>query len=1593
MDYKISVIVPGYQVENYIRQCLDSIAGQSFNQIQVIMVDDGSQDGTGAIMDQYAENYDHFQVIHQENKGLGAARNVGVAYAEGEYLAFVDGDDYLSLDAYEVLYRMAQHTHSDIVVGGVNRFNSKKNIRSWLHKKAIYDTKEKTHITQTPSLLYDTTAWNKLYKRSFWEKHQFSFPEGMLYEDIPVTIPAHFLASSVDIVEKTIYYWRIRENDDQSITQRKNDIGNFMDRLKALEMVRAFMTKHPVPQEIRLANQFKYLIVDYYFYLKALPSADSVHINQLQQLLSKELKEFDPSVYTKLPARLNLAYQLVLQNKMEDVIRLMKMKRRRDLNFKPYQKDGHWYKKYSFSETMKHQPICVDQSLEAVSRVQTMGWADKDHFTITGHAYIEGIDSKSRSQVRMSAVLVNLENGKQLALPVTLTKDPSVTRKWGTIKTRRFNPLLRVYDYDWSQFTIKIAANDSLDQLNVGRWAIELMLIVQGVERTIRLGNPNDETMDAVFRVVGGKAWKIHNNGNYQLSLDVYEPDVLIHDGSVVNNQLVLIGRKNRQVEDICFSLFNTKTKKTTVFVPEIHTDAPDKQFELIIPNEKLGEMTFDQTGWMVGYHLSGQPIPYPVCNALTHPDSVHLLANRDILIETDEERVMIFASKWQHPTVQYLSLAEQTLTLELHLPETSFSDTLAIEKRWLIFESQNNAAPVTFDLPNRLPDAHTYTVHANLIEKNGSFKMFTTGAWNLYLEELHVDQTGRKQVIKRPVILSNVLREQAAICYTEGKLSFCSEIGSHFSLQFLTEIKWSFLDQSTRRRKFIKWYLYPLMRFLPIKKNVIVFESLWGRAFNDNPKAIFDSISQTYGKKYKYIWFLNNEYTPVTAPAQAVRKNSWRYFYYLARGKYFVENTNLPDFYVKRKGQIEMQTLHGTFMKTMGLDEKVTFNTRKKQNALLKRSGRWDYLISPSPYMSDIAAKAFMFQNKMVPCGFPRNDLLYQKNDPQSIAAIKKKLHLPADKKIILYAPTFRQRDQFDLKLDLEQLEKSLSSEYVLLLRLHYFIASKLERDAANEFVSDVSYYPDIQELFLVADVMITDYSSVMFDYAHLRRPMVFFAYDLDQYRNQLRGMYLDYEQTVPGPIVQTNEELIDALLNLPGSHDYQEKYEQFINKFCTFGRGDSAKTAAEQLLSPDIELQPGEPFLRNLIKKKTSFVYPALFRRLGRLPRKKIVLFESFFGKQYSDNPRAIYEYMKAHCPDYQLIWNVQKGYEAVFKKEKVPYVIKYSYRGLLKWAQAKYWVNNSRWPLWLPKPKDTVYLQTWHGTPLKRLGADIEHITMPGMTLQKYHSQFTSEARKWDYCLAPNAYSSEIFKRAFEVQGEMIPSGYPRNDLLYNKNNPEEISQLKSKLGIPNDKKVILYAPTWRDNEYKKIGHYTFELKLDLKRMQEKFGTETVLLVRLHYLIADQIDLSAFNDYVLNVSDYPDIRELYLVSDCLITDYSSVFFDFANLKRPIIFYTYDLDDYGNEIRGFYFDLEKEAPGPIVKDMDHLLPAVREALDYKGTNPYPDFYQRFCEWEDGSSSERVVKALLSGKITKRHEPMKKRTIEDSKQTDRQPV
>lgn len=367
-----------------------------------------------------------------------------------------------------------------------------------------------------------------------------------------------------------------------------------------------------------------------------------------------------------------------------------------------------------------------------------------------------------------------------------------------------------------------------------------------------------------------------------------------------------------------------------------------------------------------------------------------------------------------------------------------------------------------------------------------------------------------------------------------------------------------------------------------------------------------------------------------------------------------------------------------------------------------------------------------------------------------------------------------------------------------------------------------------------------------------------------------------------------------------------------------------------------------------------------------MGNLLRKnqEMIIFESFLGKQYSDNPRAIYEFIKVHNPNFKMYWSIERKSVEKFKHLDINYVKRFSLKWLLLMNRSKFWVTNSRLPIWIPKPRDTVYIQTWHGTPLKKLAADMDEVHMPGTNTEQYKKNFLKEASKWDYLISPNHYSTEIFKRAFQFDKEIIESGYPRNDYLINHNTNSEISKIKNKMKIHDDKKVILYAPTWRDNQYYGRGRYKFELDLDLDKLQQHLSDEYVIVLRLHYLIAEDLDLTPFQGFVIDASYHEDIRELYLISDMLVTDYSSVFFDYANLKRPMLFYVHDIEEYRDNLRGFYFDFEKEAPGPLVRTTDELLKEInRLKTGYNEDEGIEKFYHMFCSLEDGKASERITR------------------------------
>ena len=215
---RISVVVPIYNVEAYLAECLESLAGQTVRDLEVIMVDDGSTDSSAAIAERFAARDGRFRLIRQANGGLSAARNTGIDAAGGELLAFVDSDDALPPNAYELLLRALDRTGSDFATGNVHRLLGTDKSQVAFLARAFAVTRLKTHVTRFRPLLADRTAWNKLWRRSFWDEHDLRFPDGRVHEDIPVVLPAHFMARSVDVVAEPVYYYRVRESGAASIT-------------------------------------------------------------------------------------------------------------------------------------------------------------------------------------------------------------------------------------------------------------------------------------------------------------------------------------------------------------------------------------------------------------------------------------------------------------------------------------------------------------------------------------------------------------------------------------------------------------------------------------------------------------------------------------------------------------------------------------------------------------------------------------------------------------------------------------------------------------------------------------------------------------------------------------------------------------------------------------------------------------------------------------------------------------------------------------------------------------------------------------------------------------------------------------------------------------------------------------------------------------------------------------------------------------------------------------------------------------------------------------------------------------------------------
>lgn len=355
--------------------------------------------------------------------------------------------------------------------------------------------------------------------------------------------------------------------------------------------------------------------------------------------------------------------------------------------------------------------------------------------------------------------------------------------------------------------------------------------------------------------------------------------------------------------------------------------------------------------------------------------------------------------------------------------------------------------------------------------------------------------------------------------------------------------------------------------------------------------------------------------------------------------------------------------------------------------------------------------------------------------------------------------------------------------------------------------------------------------------------------------------------------------------------------------------------------------------------------------------------VIFESFMGKKYACSPKAFYEAMmeEEKYTSWEKIWAFREPEKYSFlEKNPRTKVVKYrSPEYYQAYGRGKYWITNSRLPRELSPKEGQEYIQCWHGTPLKKLGYDLEQYAEKEGSLQEVRENYLQETKRVTHMPSPSPFYSEKMCSAFHLremgkEDVLLEMGYPRNDALYReKGKGQEI--FKEKLGIPRDKKVILYAPTWRENQHIPGEGYSYSLQVDFQKWKRELGEEYVILFRAHYFISNQYDFEQYGEFIKNVSHIDDVNELYLAADILITDYSSVFFDFANLERPILFYMYDYESYKHELRDFYLDIHI-LPGPVVKTQEELLKNIKN-IDHvvdKYKEKYIEFNKMFNPHRD---------------------------------------
>ena len=1114
----MSVVVPIYNVEAYLEECLDSIRDQSIDSLEVVLVDDGSTDGSTDIALRYAEQYPNFVYYLKENGGLGDARNYGMDRAKGEYICFSDSDDTIPPLAYEHMYDLAKKYDLDIVSGDIQRFTSGRTYPSGLHRIAFRDTCDQMNIHDHPELLYDSTTPTKLFRTSFLKDCGLRFPRDMYYEDIPFNLPIQCLAKKIGHVDEVVYNWRSREGGE-SITQNRLQWKNFSDRLKAVKMVDAFFAEHVTDDALLLEKDVKTLRIDLRLYLDELPKASEEFRQSFMSEVVPYVRSLRKDAFERLDAVDRIKYHYVLEDDLTGLLTYLQYSRqaRRALPVKEH--NGKYYGGFAqkIDPSWKEMTYELEHKGCAVS-ITGVSLKEGEDLCVSGKVFFRDLSSGTFDDLALRAFVQSQVDGHDV-----FEAKASIERKALFAVDHRHSVrhrFVRNLSRTRSLYNIEIPW-ESIETLANGIYKLRFDYSRNGLEasRVFAAYPSSGPESHAHFVIKDDRKYSISYTPARQLQIEISAaPRDIVTDTSFESGKLVLFD--NGRVVDK-FQVESDDIRTMRDFANTVN----HKCYETVMGMPSFyafGKATLEVIPTPAG-HLNLRALQF---GAVSHSSSF-------------EGGVFTF-------NIYELFKGQLDGYDRVELVGRKIGVKIACDN---VVRSSNGNIICKFNVRN-----------------DGTTKDMPADVYELVLRHHSQNDVAfpplRVYCSDRYNVETLVLRGQGY------KYSLTTK-----GIEGIVASKaWGVFENTKHKRKVLKdhvyYRIYRVARsVLPLRKKTVLFEAYWGTQVSCNPDAMYRYLEQHH-PEYRCVWSLVDERMPVEGNALRVRKGSLSYYLTLARAHYMINNANFETWHEKRRGQIEVQTTHGTPLKKLGFDVKDELNTPERLEAFTRRCARWDYLVSPGPRTTKILTRCYRFKKQFLETGFPRNDELFERNVPEEIARIKESIGIPVDKKVVLYAPTWRIRNKFNLALDLAALQDSLGEEYVVGLRPHYFSLSGVKWNEIDSRILDMSKGLSIEDCYLIADVLITDYSSVMFDYAVLGKPMIFFVYDLESYRDDLRGFNFDFEKEAPGPLCKTSDEVIDALVNLEQTkREYEQAYEAFREGFGGYEHGNAAERIFEEV------------------------------------------------------------------------------------------------------------------------------------------------------------------------------------------------------------------------------------------------------------------------------------------------------------------------------------------------------------------------------------------------------------------------------------------